>query len=173
MRFLDTAQVTKVRSSTTSRDREDLGFRGADWHVNQTPATARRDRAGVCRLPRRPIPCSGSFGDWTPSRKWPAAGRVARGLHHRNMSTALSDCHDGFRKRLAECFDEMAQDFLPHLEAAARQKRMTRRTDAVRVARYSSRSSKGRSCRPVPSATRSCSPAVRLVERALTKNLDS
>jgi TetR/AcrR family transcriptional regulator, transcriptional repressor for nem operon len=53
-----------------------------------------------------------------------------------NMSTALSDCHDGFRKRLAECFDEMAQEFLPHLEAAARQGRVTRRTNTSELAQY-------------------------------------
>ena len=53
-----------------------------------------------------------------------------------NMSTALSDCHDGFRKRLAECFEEMAQEFLPHLVAAARQGRVTRRTNTGELARY-------------------------------------
>ena len=53
-----------------------------------------------------------------------------------NMSTALSDCHDGFRKRLAECFDEMAQEFQPHLEAAARPLRPTRRPDINELARY-------------------------------------
>ena len=53
-----------------------------------------------------------------------------------NLSTALSDTHDGFRRRLAECFDEMAQEFLPHLEAAARQRRVTRRTNTSELARY-------------------------------------
>ena len=52
------------------------------------------------------------------------------------MSTALSDCHDGFRRRLAECFDEMAQEFLPHLEAAAQQEHVTRRTNTSELARY-------------------------------------
>jgi len=53
-----------------------------------------------------------------------------------NMSTALSDCHDGFRRRLAGCFDEMAQEFLPHLEAGARQGRVTRRTNTTELAKY-------------------------------------
>jgi len=39
-----------------------------------------------------------------------------------NLSTALSDTHDGFHRRLAECFDEMAREFQPHLDAAARAK---------------------------------------------------
>ena len=37
-----------------------------------------------------------------------------------NLSTALSDTHDAFRRRLAECFDEMALEFKCHLDAAAR-----------------------------------------------------
>jgi TetR/AcrR family transcriptional regulator, transcriptional repressor for nem operon len=53
-----------------------------------------------------------------------------------NLSTALSDCHDGYRKRLAECFDEMAQEFRPHLDAAARSLRPTRRPDTRDLARY-------------------------------------
>ncbi len=53
-----------------------------------------------------------------------------------NMSTALSDCHEGFRERLAECFDEMAREFQPHLEAATRQRRVTRRTASSELARY-------------------------------------
>src|SRR5258708_28478913 len=40
-----------------------------------------------------------------------------------NLSTALADTHEAFRQRLADCFDEMAREFLPDLEAAARQGR--------------------------------------------------
>jgi TetR/AcrR family transcriptional repressor of nem operon len=38
-----------------------------------------------------------------------------------NLSTELSDTHEAFRVRLAECFDEMAREFLPHLRVAARE----------------------------------------------------
>ena len=44
--------------------------------------------------------------------------------------------NDGFRKRLAECFDEMAQEFQPQLEAAARPLWPTRRPDINELARY-------------------------------------
>ena len=37
-----------------------------------------------------------------------------------NLSTALGDTHDGFRRRLSGCFDEMAREFQPHLDAAVR-----------------------------------------------------
>ena len=53
-----------------------------------------------------------------------------------NLSTALSDCHDGFRTRLAGCFDEMAQEFRPHFEAAARPPRRAIRPDDGELARY-------------------------------------
>ena len=70
-----------------------------------------------------------------------------------NLSTALSDCHDGFRKRLAECFDEMAAGFLPTWRrrlgnAGAGGGRIPASWPGT-----SSASSKGRSCRPGPSAT--------------------
>ena len=48
----------------------------------------------------------------------------------------LSFAFTRIRKRLAECFDEMAQEFLPHLEAAARHGRVTRRTNTSELARY-------------------------------------
>lgn len=53
-----------------------------------------------------------------------------------NLSTALSDCHDGFRARLAACFDEMAQEFLPHLQAAARKGRTSPSASPSELARY-------------------------------------
>jgi TetR/AcrR family transcriptional regulator, transcriptional repressor for nem operon len=53
-----------------------------------------------------------------------------------NLSTALSDTHDAFRRRLAECFDEMALEFQPHLDAAAAKHRPGRPVDTRALARY-------------------------------------
>ena len=53
-----------------------------------------------------------------------------------NLSTALSDTHDAFRRRLAECFDEMALEFQPHLEAAAGEHCPGRPVDTRALARY-------------------------------------
>jgi TetR/AcrR family transcriptional repressor of nem operon len=53
-----------------------------------------------------------------------------------NLSTALSDTHAAFRRRLAECFDEMAEEFRPHLDAAARRHAWGRRPDTLALARY-------------------------------------
>ncbi len=53
-----------------------------------------------------------------------------------NLSTALSDSHEGFRKRLSECLDEMAEEFQPQLTAAARKLPPRRRPDCRELARY-------------------------------------
>ncbi len=133
---LDTAQVTKGAFFHHFRDREDLGFAVLDWHMDQ-----RRQMLDAIEqelpLAKEAHPLQRVF------RRLDAIQELVRRREGRkggciigNMSTALSDCHDGFRKRLAECFDEMAQEFLPHLEAAARQKRMTRQIKTIELARY-------------------------------------
>jgi TetR/AcrR family transcriptional repressor of nem operon len=38
-----------------------------------------------------------------------------------NLSIELSDTHEEFRVQLARCFDEMAQEFLPHLKKAVKE----------------------------------------------------
>ena len=133
---LDTAQVTKGAFFHHFRDREDLGFAVLDWHMDR-----RRQLLDAIEqelpLAKQADPLQQVF------RRLDAIQEMVRrregckgGCIIGNMSTALSDCHDGFRKRLAECFDEMAQEFLPHLEAAARQGRVTRRTNTSELARY-------------------------------------
>lgn len=53
-----------------------------------------------------------------------------------NLSAALSDTHDAFRRRLAECFDEMALEFKPHLDAAAQKSCPGQGVDTKALARY-------------------------------------
>jgi hypothetical protein len=53
-----------------------------------------------------------------------------------NLSTALADTHELFRQRLADCFDEMAREFLPHLEAAVQPGPSGGAPDAWTLARY-------------------------------------
>jgi TetR/AcrR family transcriptional repressor of nem operon len=133
---LDTAQVTKGAFFHHFRGREDLGFAVLDWHMAQ-----RRRLLGAIELElplaKQADPLQQVF------RRLDAIQEMVRrrdgckgGCIIGNMSTALSDCHDGFRKRLAECFDEMAQEFLPHLKAAAQQGGVTRRANTIELARY-------------------------------------
>jgi len=53
-----------------------------------------------------------------------------------NLSTALSDSHPAFRKRLAECFDEMALEFRVHLDEAAASHGLSGDQDTGEMARY-------------------------------------
>src|SRR5690348_14932911 len=67
---------------------------------------------------------------------------IRRREHHKggcvigNLSTALSDTHDAFRRRLAECFDEMDRGFRPHLAAAAAKYSPGRPVDVASLAPY-------------------------------------
>ncbi len=53
-----------------------------------------------------------------------------------NLSTALSDTHPAFRKRLGECFDEMASEFQVHLDEAAANHGLSGDQDTGEMARY-------------------------------------
>ena len=132
---LNTAQVSKGAFFHQFRDREDLGFAVLDWHMD-------RRRQLLDAIEQELPPAKQADPLQQVFRRLDAIQEMVRrregckgGCIVGNMSTALSDCHDGFRKRLAECFDEMAKEFLPHLEAAARQGRVTRRTNTGELAR--------------------------------------
>jgi len=53
-----------------------------------------------------------------------------------NLSTTLSDTHDGFRRRLAQCFDEMAMEFKPYLDAAIERNGSRQPVDTWALSRY-------------------------------------
>ena len=133
---LAAAPVTKGAFFHHFRDREDLGFAVLDWHMSQ-----RRQLLDAIEqelpLAQDAPPLERVF------RRLDAIQEMARrrerlkgGCIIGNLSTALSDCHDGFRQRLAACFEEMAQEFRPHLESAARSLRRPIRPDASELARY-------------------------------------
>ncbi len=63
-------------------------------------------------------------------------GKCKGGCIIGNLSTALSDTHETFRRRLAECFDEMALEFKPYLDSAVKKYRPRRRLDTWALARY-------------------------------------
>ena len=118
------------------RDREDLGFAVLDWHMDRRrqlldaieQELSTDDQADPLQRVFRRLD---AIREMVRRREGCKGGCIIG-----NMSTALSDCHDGFRKRLAECFDEMAEEFLPDLEAKARQRRVKRKTDPRELARY-------------------------------------
>ncbi len=133
---LDAARVSKGAFFHQFRDREDLGFAVLDWHMD-------RRRQLLDALEQELSPDEQADPLQRVFRRLDAIREMVRrregckgGCIIGNMSTALSDCHEGFRKRLAECLDEMAEEFLPDLEAKARQGRVKRQTDARELARY-------------------------------------
>jgi TetR/AcrR family transcriptional repressor of nem operon len=133
---LDAAQVTKGAFFHHFRDREDLGFAVLDWHMDR--------RRQTLDAIEQELPLADSANPLERVfRRLDAIQEMARRRERRkggcvigNLSTTLSDCHDGFRKRLAECFDEMAREFVPHLEAMARRLPPRRRPEPEELARY-------------------------------------
>jgi TetR/AcrR family transcriptional repressor of nem operon len=102
------------------KGKEDLAFAVIDRHM-----AARREL--LDRI-ERSLPGTGDDGPLAPVfRRLDAIAEMVHGREHArggcvigNLSTALSDTHEGFRRRLAVWFDEMAGEFQPHLDAAAR-----------------------------------------------------
>jgi TetR/AcrR family transcriptional regulator, transcriptional repressor for nem operon len=116
--------------------KEDLGFAVLDRHME-------RRQKSLDEIERRMPPSPEDDPLSRVFRRLDAIQVMARRREQRkggciigNLSTALSDTHDGFRRRLAECFEEMALEFRPHLDAAAQKSPRGRRVDTAALARY-------------------------------------
>ena len=117
-------------------DKEDLGFTAIDRHMEK-----RRQQLEEIE---QDLPSTGADDPLERVfRRLDAIREMVRRRHCRkggciigNLSTALSDIHDKFRRRLAECFDEMALEFKPHLDAAVRMSGRSSRVDTWVLARY-------------------------------------
>jgi TetR/AcrR family transcriptional repressor of nem operon len=131
------AQVTTGAFFHHFTSKEDLGFAVINSHMEKR-------REDLARIEKR---MRGSRTDGDPLhrliRRLDAIQEMVRLREKRkggciigNLSTALSDTHDAFRRRLAECFDEMALEFKPYLDAAVKRYRPGRRLDTWALARY-------------------------------------
>jgi TetR/AcrR family transcriptional repressor of nem operon len=116
--------------------KEDLGFAVLDRHMERRRQELEQIEQEM-PPPRDDAPLERVY------RRLDAIAELVRRREHRqggciigNLSTALADTHEAFRQRLADCFDEMAREFLPDLEAAARQGRPQGTLDAWTLARY-------------------------------------
>ncbi len=138
---LEAAGVTSGAFFHHFQSKEDLAFAVMEWYTEQ-----RRHELNRIEQTLRPAasddPLEPVFRwlDATQERFRRRAARNEAGCIFGNLSTALSETHDGFRERLAAAFDQMALDFKPRLDAAARQcctkATTTRRLDTLALARY-------------------------------------
>lgn len=117
------------------RSKEDLAFAVIDRHMETRRQKLDQIEQDLPR-PRDDEPLQAVF------RRLDAIQEMVRQRQHRkggciigNLSTALSDTHEAFRHRLADCFDEMALEFKPALDEAAR-RCPKRHIDTWDLARY-------------------------------------
>jgi TetR/AcrR family transcriptional repressor of nem operon len=130
------AQVTTGAFFHHFGGKEDLGFAVHDRHMEKR-------RKSLDEIERRMPPLREDDPLRRVFRRLDAIQEMVRQRGQRkggciigNLSTALSDTHDGFRRRLAECFEEMALEFKPHLDAAVQKSGRGRRVDMGALARY-------------------------------------
>jgi TetR/AcrR family transcriptional repressor of nem operon len=134
--IIKAANVTSGAFFHHFQGKEDLGFAVIDRHMEERGQKLDRIEE---RLPT-------SRGDDPLQRVFQRLDAVCEMVTSRgkkkggcvigNLSTALSDTHPAFRKRLAECFDEMAFEFKPRLDEAVKAHRPARKVDTRQLARY-------------------------------------
>jgi TetR/AcrR family transcriptional repressor of nem operon len=133
---LGAARVTTGAFFHHFRSKEELGFAVLDRHMDrrrqQLERIEQRRPASAATDPLEPV-----FRRLDAVREMVRRRKQGRGgCIIGNLSTQLSDTHDAFRKRLAECFDEMAQEYQPHLDAAVAHYRPKGPVDTRALARY-------------------------------------
>jgi TetR/AcrR family transcriptional repressor of nem operon len=135
--ILRSAEVTTGAFFHHFRGKEELGFAVLDWYMEQRRHELNQIEQGL-QVAAGDDPLEQVFCrlDATQERFRRRAERQEAGCIFGNLSTALSDTHPGFRQRLAECFDEMALDFKPRLDAAARKYATGQRIDTLALAHY-------------------------------------
>jgi TetR/AcrR family transcriptional repressor of nem operon len=118
------------------KGKEDLAFAVIDYHMEER-------RRALDRIEKS----MGASFDNDPLervfRRLDAVGQMVVQRRNRkggcligNLSLALSDTHPAFRKRLGECFDEMALEFQLHLDEAAGNSGLSDNQDTKEMARY-------------------------------------
>jgi TetR/AcrR family transcriptional repressor of nem operon len=133
---LKAAQVTTGAFFHHFRSKEELGFAVIDRHMEKR-RHALEEIERRLPSPDEDDPLQQVF------RRLDAIQEMVRRREQRkggcvigNLSTALSDTHEAFRRRLAACFDEMAREFQPHLDAAAAKHCPGRPVDTGALAHY-------------------------------------
>jgi TetR/AcrR family transcriptional repressor of nem operon len=134
--ILQAAQVTTGAFFHHFGSKEELGFAVLDRHMEKR-------RQQLEQIEQRLPPPDEQDPLQPVFRRLDAIGEMVRQREQRkggciigNLSTALSDTHNAFRRRLAKGFDEMALEFKPHLDDAARRYCPRQHLDTKTLARY-------------------------------------
>lgn len=134
--LIKAAEVTSGAFFHHFKGKEDLGFAVIDHHMEER-------RGALDRIEKRlGAPDKGDPLHRVFRRLDAVSEMVVRRRNKKggcligNLSTALSDTHPAFRKRLGECFDEMAEEFRVHLDEAAADRGMSGERDTWDMARY-------------------------------------
>ena len=118
------------------RGKEELAYAVMDWYMDQRQHELDQFEQELGPASDDPLEQVFQRLDATQERFRRRAARQEAGCIFGNLSTTLCDTHDGIRQRLAECFDAMALDFKPRLDAAARKYCPGQRLDTLALARY-------------------------------------
>jgi len=134
--IIKAAEVTSGAFFHHFKGKEDLGFAVIDHHMEERCRVLDRIEEG--------LPTNGSRDplDRVLRRLDAVCEMVVRRRNRKggcligNLSTTLSDTHPAFRKRLGECFDQMASEFQVHLDEAAASRGFSSDEDAREMAQY-------------------------------------
>lgn len=134
--IIKAAEVTSGAFFHHFQGKEELGFAVIDHHMEER-------RRKLDQIEERQPGGSGDDPLEHVFRRLDAVCEMVAGRRERkggciigNLSTSLSDTHPAFRERLAKCFDEMALEFEPHLDAAFRAHNGAHEMDTRQLARY-------------------------------------
>lgn len=130
------AEVTSGAFFHHFKGKEDLGFAVIDHHMEERCRTLDRIEKSL------PGDDSDDPLDRVFRRLDAVCEMVVRRRNRKggcligNLSTTLSDTHPAFRKRLGECFDEMASEFQVHLDEVAASRGLSGDRDTGEMSRY-------------------------------------
>ena len=133
--LIKAAEVTSGAFFHHFKGKDDLAIAVIDHHMEQRGRTLDRIEKGLPELTDVVDPLELAF------RRLDAVCEMVVRRRNRkggcligNLATALSDTRPEFRKRLGECFDEMAAEFEIHLAEAAADRDLD--VDSREIARY-------------------------------------